>query len=505
MMKNKKLGLLAIVLIAMTAMMFSVSALTGCGESEKPPESATVASISLDTADAAKTFTVGDTFTAEGVKVTVKMSDNTSKDVALTECTVSEPDMMTAGKKTVTVTYSGKSNTYEITVNAPEQVVTYNVTFNTMGGSEVAPVTTDGKTVAMPSAPTKDKYAFDGWYYNKAHTEAFDQSALAASPITSDITLWAKWEQTAEVTYVFEAEDAALNAKTNIEKPAGDRASGGKSLSFLHAENNVTKLTFGLYSEKATEATLGTVVNKVDPANFEAVFALAVNGNQITIGDVEGNGWDGTSDGANFDFRRSIDKTVNLVAGENTIEYTVVDKSKSFSNFDCIKVTTADSIVRWVDGESNLFEAEDAALPEGAMIEENIVQASGGKSVGGLVTVGQTMTFNITSDSAAKAVLGIDMNHRDPFTFEDKLKLTVNGEQVTVGEVLYSYWGSNGDVENLHYIFGYPFWVDIELIKGENVVEFTVDGDGPHGGGWTNFDCIYLKTVADVDWTSSAE
>ena len=64
----------------------------------------------------------------------------------------------------------------------------YTVTFNTDGGTDVAPQTVDhGGKVAKPANPTKTGYKFAGWY-TEADTE-FDFN----TPITSATTLYAKW------------------------------------------------------------------------------------------------------------------------------------------------------------------------------------------------------------------------------------------------------------------------------------------------------------------------
>ena len=79
----------------------------------------TLESISLNTNNVQKTFTVGDTFSSQGLVVTASYSDSTSKTV--TGFTVSKPNMSTSGTKTVTVSYTEnsvtKSATYEIVVN----------------------------------------------------------------------------------------------------------------------------------------------------------------------------------------------------------------------------------------------------------------------------------------------------------------------------------------------------------------------------------------------------
>ena len=61
-------------------------------------------------------FKVGDTFNHNGMTVSANYSDNSSEDVTSAATFKAPEDMTTAGKKTVTVTYEGKSATYEINV-----------------------------------------------------------------------------------------------------------------------------------------------------------------------------------------------------------------------------------------------------------------------------------------------------------------------------------------------------------------------------------------------------
>ena len=65
------------------------------------------------------------------------------------------------------------------------------VTFNTNGGSSVASVAVvDGQTVTRPADPTKDNCTFAGWYTDEACTTAYNFT----SPVTGDLTLFAKWD-----------------------------------------------------------------------------------------------------------------------------------------------------------------------------------------------------------------------------------------------------------------------------------------------------------------------
>ena len=60
-------------------------------------------------------FWKGDTFNHNGMTVTANWDDNSTTDVTA-EATFSEPDMTTAGEKTVTITYKEKTATYTIDV-----------------------------------------------------------------------------------------------------------------------------------------------------------------------------------------------------------------------------------------------------------------------------------------------------------------------------------------------------------------------------------------------------
>ena len=69
---------------------------------------------------------------------------------------------------------------------------THTVTFNSNGGTEIAPKeVVSGLKIKAPSTPTKDKYLFRGWYEDDTFSIPFD---FNNTPITSDMTLYAKWE-----------------------------------------------------------------------------------------------------------------------------------------------------------------------------------------------------------------------------------------------------------------------------------------------------------------------
>ena len=81
--------------------------------------------------------------------------------------------------------------TKDTALYAKWEINSYQVTFDSMGGSSLdnQQVTYNG-TAATPSAPTKAGYTFDGWFTDKDYTKSYD----FATPVTDDITLYAKWD-----------------------------------------------------------------------------------------------------------------------------------------------------------------------------------------------------------------------------------------------------------------------------------------------------------------------
>lgn len=77
----------------------------------------TVSSIAVNAMPSKTTYTVGEAFSSSGLSIKVNMSDGTSN-IVTNGFTLSAPDMSTAGTKTVTVTYQGKTATFPITVKA---------------------------------------------------------------------------------------------------------------------------------------------------------------------------------------------------------------------------------------------------------------------------------------------------------------------------------------------------------------------------------------------------
>ena len=88
--------------------------------------------------------------------------------------------------------YNGESEwdfetpvTADLTLTAKWQINRYTITFDTAGGSEVAPITQDyGTTITPPAAPTRTGYTFAGW----------DKTIPSTMP-AGDMTITARWTE----------------------------------------------------------------------------------------------------------------------------------------------------------------------------------------------------------------------------------------------------------------------------------------------------------------------
>ena len=113
-----------------------------------------------------------------------------------------------------------------MTVTAQWEINRYTITFDTAGGSEIAPITQDyGTNIAAPADPTREGYTFIGW----------DMEIPTTMP-AENITLKAKWK--------------------DIEKPTGEiKISENSWRAFL---NNIT---LGLFFKDTQEVTINAADN----------------------------------------------------------------------------------------------------------------------------------------------------------------------------------------------------------------------------------------------------
>lgn len=190
--------------------------------------------------------------------------------------------------------YASDKVTDNITLYAKWAANTYTITFDTVGGSEIAPITQDyGTVITAPEAPTREGYTFIGWdkeipttmptenmtvtaqWEINQYTITFDTNGGSEIvPITQDygtaITVPADptregytfmgWDQ--EIPTTMPAENITLKARwKDIEKPTGEIVIGtNKWREFLNT------LTFDLFFKDTQTVT----INAAD--NSETVF-----------------------------------------------------------------------------------------------------------------------------------------------------------------------------------------------------------------------------------------
>ena len=122
--------------------------------------------------------------------------------------------------------YASDKVTDNITLYAKWAANTYTITFDTAGGSEIAPITQDyGTVITAPEAPEREGYTFIGW-----------DKAIPETMPAENITLKARWKDT--------------------EKPTGEIIIGAnKWQEFLN------KLTFGLFFRDTQTVTINAADN----------------------------------------------------------------------------------------------------------------------------------------------------------------------------------------------------------------------------------------------------
>lgn len=144
-------------------------------------------------------------------------------------------------------------------------VQTYTVTFETNGGSAVAPVTVDaGSTATKPADPTKSGHNFGGWYKDSTLQTPWD---FANGTVTADTTLYAKWT-------------------ANPPAPSYDDSDPTYAVSTPAAENGSVTVS----PKNASAGSTVTITVKPDSGYvLETISATDRNGNDLKLTD-RGNG-----------------------------------------------------------------------------------------------------------------------------------------------------------------------------------------------------------------------
>ena len=118
-----------------------------------------------------------------------------------------------------------------------------------------------------------------------------------------------------------------------------------------------------------------------------------------------------------------------------------------------------------------VFEAEESIFTGKFMVEET--KTASGKAVAAwLHEKGKSLDFVFTAERGVKATLGISLTHTFSFEFDEKFKLIVNGEKLSVGTVPGLGW--DGDEQTKFYNFGEPITLPITLKTGKNMINIEI-------------------------------
>ena len=147
--------------------------------------SPTLSSISLNTDNVQKSFTVGAAFTYSGLVVTANYSDSSSEIIS-SGYTVSSPDMSSTGDKTVTVTYLTRSASYQITVNSqPVTSISATVSKTYYVGESIS---SSDITVEDNLGNEIEGFSFANDGYSFTYADAASGGALTNKTFTNSIT-----------------------------------------------------------------------------------------------------------------------------------------------------------------------------------------------------------------------------------------------------------------------------------------------------------------------------
>lgn len=186
------------------------------------------------------------------------------------------------------------SITAETTIYA-KWIASYTVTFdyNYDGAPQAAEVAVgEGRTVQAPQDPTRADYTFVGWFVNQAGTTAFD----FATPITANVTVYAKWISANVETHVvtFDLNYTGAPQATTANVPDGESAQqpsiptrdGGYTFAGWYTDANCTT-AYDFSATVTDEITLYAAW--ASTYVFEAEY--------VDLTNKQGNGYSGTATG----------------------------------------------------------------------------------------------------------------------------------------------------------------------------------------------------------------
>lgn len=237
-------------------------------------------------------FWKGDKFNHDGITITARWSDKSETDVT-SDCKFTEPDMNTAGKKTVTVTYENKTCTYEIEVktieNTKETAYTVSEAKKWIDAGKDLATQVYVKGIVSKIDSYNDTYKSITYWLDDNTFQVYSGKGLDGKDFTSqdDIEIGANVIICGKIkkfhnNYEFDKENYLVDYKAPVEKVLKSIAISGEATKTTYFEGEVFDPT-GLvvtatYEDESTEVVTSRVEWTFNPETL----TLGTNGVKAT-------------------------------------------------------------------------------------------------------------------------------------------------------------------------------------------------------------------------------
>lgn len=391
----------------------------------------------------------------------------------------------------------GKGDGFTITFdyNYPDAPADYTITVE------------EGGVVDPPSDPTRPNYSFDGWFTDEDCNEKADFEYT----VTGDATYYAGWTQTS-ATITFDHNDGNGTVTTATAEIGGTVAQP-------EAPTRDGYLFTGWFTDKActTEYAFSTVVS--GDVTLYAGWEQAT-GDTVTVTFEYNYGDEGVYYSQTINSGRRVNAPADPARSGYAFMgwYTDADCTVEYSFTTLVKSDTT-LYAKWL--AIHTFEAEyvdmtgmvgvgwSSSVEGVGLIDVDNMNggASGGYYVGYMYVTGNKLTFHITSDSNVSGcvlVLRLTGEGEDFTLTDDEMPITVNGNKVEYDTLEFTGVLNPTDGERRPFS-NFVINENITLEEGDNEIVIEIANSKSLGGtmGATApmFDCMYIYSNADLEWT----
>lgn len=476
-----------------------------------------------------------------GGVITVTYNDGTPEaDLALDAegVSVTTPSMTSGGMKGVSVSYGGKRTSFTIEVGVAKFEVSFDLCYEGGTGIESQNIAVNSFASA-PEKPVRDGYDFIGWYTTEEYDVLFD---FAITPITENMTLYAKWSQKFMVTYAAnyaggeDIKDYTTNGKADSGKRPAERTGYNFAGWYRDADckepfNFDTEITANttIYAKWVadnvqmytvtfdhnygeTHVTSQTQVAEGSPVATPATpqrDSVSTKGHQVS--DFTFGGWYTDAECKNeYDFSTAVTQDLTLYAKWTGL-YVFEAEHVSFIDPN----TGLPMQGMGASGGSQGANMVDSPAPgmEG-------INASNGYYVTYLYSRGLTLTFMINSDrdvSDATLIFRISAenvpfalcpsgggDYTENGTLRSDYMIMLNGKPINYETIEITDVTGHTSTGGRRPFSDFTIAVNLTLKKGMNTFAFTTANTNGMGGTMAAtapvIDCIKVQTSAELNW-----